>query len=227
MLDIRLAGENGLIIYFDEAISDKLLNEISFYTELLKQEYAEWLLDIIPSYTSIMLSYDLSRIDAETAQSNILKLIEDNTLIVNFNQTQVNEIPVFYDQQVGLDLQQLLEQKQLDLDSLIQLHTGRDYRVYAIGFSPCFAYLGQVDQALISPRLITPRLVTPAGSVGIADDQTAVYPITSPGGWNIIGRTPQDLSLSDINNLNYFKVGDTVRFRAIKQAEYLALGGTL
>lgn len=227
MLDIKVAGENAIVIYFNKPISDDTVNEIGFFTALLKQELADIIIDIVPSYTSIMLTYQLNNIDHERICDSVTRLIESNSMMIKMNQHELIEIPVLYDVDVGLDLAGYLQEKGLNLETLVELHTERDYCVHAIGFSPGFAYLGTLEPRLVTPRLTTPRLKIPAGSVGIADNQTAVYPIASSGGWKIIGRTPLDFSLAKPENIALFKLGDKVRFRSIHLAEYLALGGQI
>ena len=227
MIDIKVAAENAIIIYFGQQMSDELLDEITFYSELLKQELAELIVDAVPSYTSLLLSYRLDKINHEAFSTRVEDIISTNTWIIKLARTDVIDIPVLYDTEVGLDLAFCLESKALDLKTFIQLHSECEYRVHAVGFSPVFAFLGTVSPRLMMPRLPTPRVNVPAGSVGIADNQTAVYPVESAGGWQIIGRTPMDLSLAKPDNLTLFQVGDTVRFRSIQYAEYLALGGQL
>jgi KipI family sensor histidine kinase inhibitor len=227
VLDIKVAGENAIIIYLGNQIAEKVVEDITFFTALLKQELGNVIIDIVPSYTSIMLSYRLDKIAHKGLCEQITMLIENNTLMIKMNQDALLEIPVLYDTDVGLDLADYLHEKSLNLDTLIKLHTERDYMIYAVGFSPAFAYLGTVEPRIETARLETPRVKIPAGSVGIADNQTAVYPISSSGGWKIIGRTPLDLSLANPDNINLFKVGDKVRFRPIQLAEFLALGGEI
>jgi len=227
VLDIKVAGENAIIIYLGNQIAEKVVEDITFFTALLKQELGNVIIDIVPSYTSIMLSYRLDKIDHKSLCEQITMLIENNTLMIKMNQDVLLEIPVLYDADVGLDLADYLHEKSLNLDTLIKLHTERDYLVYGVGFSPAFAYLGTVELRLETARLETPRVKIPAGSVGIADNQTAVYPISSSGGWKIIGRTPLDLSLANPDNINLFKVGGKVRFRPIQLDEFLALGGEI
>lgn len=123
------------------------------------------------------------------------------------------------------------ERAGLSPTQLIDLHQSVDYRVYAIGFAPGFAYLGELDQRLATPRLVSPRPKVPQGAVGIADRQTAVYPAESPGGWNILGLCPTALFKPECAGtaeaLMPFAVGDRVRFQSISRNEFLALGGQL
>ena len=136
-------------------------------------------------------------------------------------------LPVYYAPDAGADLESLAERSGLSVDEVIGLHSGTEYRVYAIGFAPGFAYLGQVDERIAAPRLTTPRLKVPRGAVAIADRQTAVYPAVSPGGWNLIGRCPTRMFDPHATPTMPVTVGDRVRFEAISRDRFLALGGEL
>lgn len=227
MLEIRLAGENSIIVYFADKASEQLLDQIRFYSELLQQELADWLIDIVPSYTSLLLSYRIDKVSHKAFCRRVSYLIESNSVNNKAPTGKRLQIPVFYDFSVGPDLETLLIEKQLDLEQFIMLHSRQRYRVYAIGFSPNFAFLGDVDAKLEMPRLKRPRLAIPAGSVAIADRQTAIYPITSSGGWNIIGQTPWNLSLTESDKKQQFAIGDEVHFMPISRDEFLAAGGKL
>jgi KipI family sensor histidine kinase inhibitor len=136
-------------------------------------------------------------------------------------------LPVYYSTESGADLEHLAEQAELSIADVIALHSGTEYRVYAIGFAPGFAYLGHVDPRIAAPRLPTPRQKVPRGSVAIADRQTAVYPAASPGGWNLIGNCPQRLFDPHAKPVMPVAVGDRVRFEAITRERFLARGGEL
>jgi KipI family sensor histidine kinase inhibitor len=136
-------------------------------------------------------------------------------------------LPVYYHPEVGEDLLTLAERAGLSTDEVVALHSGGEYRVYAIGFAPGFAYLGQVDKRIAAPRLATPRQKVPRGAVAIADRQTAVYPAVSPGGWNLIGRCPVRMFDPQAEPIMPVQVGDIVRFEAIGRQEYLSMGGEL
>ncbi|HBC33414.1 MAG TPA: allophanate hydrolase subunit 1, partial [Marinobacter adhaerens] len=140
---------------------------------------------------------------------------------------RIVELPVYYDREVGLDLEDVCEHAGLSRDEVVRIHSEQLYQVYAIGFAPGFAYLGSTDERIAIPRKSTPRLKVPTGSVGIAGTQTAIYPSCTPGGWQIIGRTPQKMVDWDSDSLALVQVGDQVRFRAISRDEFLELGGNL
>lgn len=131
----------------------------------------------------------------------------------------------WYDPRVGPDLAPLARRKQLGVAELIRRHSQREYRVFALGFSPGFAFMGLVEEALAAPRLATPRQRIAAGSIGIAERQTAVYPQASPGGWNLLGRCPVRLFDLTLDGYSLLRAGDRVRFEPIGHAEFVRLGG--
>ncbi len=226
MFSIKLAGENSIIIYFGDHASPDLIEKIRFYRQLITDELGEIIIDVVPSYTTLMVSYQLDLV----SHIEFCKQVEEflnKPFKPSASSSNLIEIPVYYGLDVGLDLEQLLIDSDLNLEQFIEIHSSPTYLVYAIGFSPAFAFLGEVDERIRRPRLHNPRINIPAGSVGIADNQTAVYPIDSSGGWNIIGQTPIDLSLDNSDNLTRFTAGDHVRFLPIDKQQYLNLGGIL
>ena len=134
---------------------------------------------------------------------------------------------MYYGLDVGLDLEMLAEEKNLQVQEVIDLHVKELYSVYAIGFAPGFAYMGQIDERLATSRLANPRKSVPKGSVAIADRQTAIYPLQSPGGWKILGRTPKAMFDVCYDGLSLLHVGDKVRFEPISKEQFLMLGGEL
>lgn len=226
MPKIILAGEDTILIYFANKIDASLLPIIQNFASQLKSTLPTFIIDIIPAYVSLQVRYDLNKITHQIFVEKVKQLLNQQINTISFKPKTIH-IPVYYHTQVGLDLERLLSEKNLDLETFIKLHSGQEVLVYAIGFSPVFAYLAAIDARIQTPRLATPRIKIPAGSVGIADNQTAIYPIDSSGGWNIIGRTPLDLSLKNPQNINKFCVGDTVKFHSITRDEYLTSGGLL
>ncbi len=220
MCKITLAGENSIILYFGDKISPTLPAKIAQAINQLKTQLSEFIIDLTPSYTSLLVTYDLNLVNYQQFCEQVEACLKNNATSSEVTSPKLIEIPVYYGIDVGLDLACLLDQKQLDLNSFINIHSSIQYLVYAIGFSPGFAFLGEVDARIQAPRLATPRIQIPAGSVGIADNQTAIYPADSSGGWNIIGRTPIDLSLNNPNNIDKFKIGDKVKFNPISKHEF-------
>jgi KipI family sensor histidine kinase inhibitor len=237
MHEIVLAGENSIIVYFGDSIASHLPGKIKFISDRIQNKLGNIIVDLTQSYTSLHISYNTHLIshDKFCELINRCILVEPDT--TGSYHPKIINIPILYDTNVGLDLERLLREKNLTLNKFIDLHASKKYLVYAIGFAPGFAFLGEIDKRIQMPRLDTPRTKVPAGSVGIAQSQTAVYPGDSPGGWNIVGRTPVDLSLknghsSEQNNTKganifQFSVGDSVIFSAITEQEFLDLGGIL
>ncbi|WXT99798.1 MAG: 5-oxoprolinase subunit B [Catillopecten margaritatus gill symbiont] len=226
MHKIILASEDSILIYFGDKVNASLPIIIQNFANQIKATLSDVVIDVIPSYTSIQVRYDLNKIEYSAFVERVSMLLNQAIEMTSCNAKLV-QIPVYYDTEVGLDLKRLLNEKNLDLPTFIALHSNQQYQVYAVGFSPAFAYLGEVDTRIQVPRLPTPRIKIPAGSVGIADNQTAVYPVDSSGGWNIVGRTPLDLSLKNPDNIRKFGVGDTVTFHSITRDEFLSSGGVL
>ncbi|KUJ71999.1 carboxyltransferase domain-containing protein [Thiomicrospira sp. WB1] len=177
--------------------------------------------NLVAAYATLWVQYR----PAVTSAQALIKTIESlSQTAVSQNTTATKEhlieIPVCYDPAFGWDLEALANTKHTSVEALVAQHTAQTYRVHAVGFSPGFAYLGQLPESLAVLRHPAPRADVPAGSVALADRQTAIYPINTPAGWQIIGRTPLDLSLNDPSNLDRFQVGDRVRFRPISRETY-------
>ncbi|WP_458700476.1 5-oxoprolinase subunit PxpB [Sulfurospirillum sp. 1307] len=219
----EVASVDSLIIYFGDKIGEDVASSVrgAFFT--LKK--LDMFVELIPSYTSLLIKYDFIKYSFDEIKELILKELENSSqeIIESRNIT----LPVYYGIEVGLDLEDMSKQKGLSIEEIIQIHTKKEYFVYAIGFAPGFPYMGEVDKLIATPRLANPRAKVPKGSVGIADTQTAVYPRVSPGGWNIIGRTPIEMFDKSYDGFSYFKVGDKVTFKSIDKEEFLSLGGEL
>ncbi len=217
-------SENSIIIYFAKQINPKILIEINNLTTALKKNLAIFIIDLVPSYTSLTVFYDLNKITADDICKKINKIITTSKYTNYKQQTNNIRIPVYYNSSVAPDLNELLTIKNLALKEFITIHTNPTYLVYAVGFLPNFAYLGTVDKKIQIPRLTAPRLSVIKGSVAIADNQTGVYPSASPAGWRIIGRSPLNLAPPCDTK---FQISDTVNFYSIDKAQFLQQGGVL
>ncbi len=228
MMEISALNENNVIIYFSENPSAALIYEIAEFEQKVRAHFSSVIIDTIPSYISLLIHFDLSKISLSDFITQ-LKGLEKNPLSTAFQNKKKNaiEIPVYYGKEVALDADEMSGYTKLDFAEIIELHTKQTYQVYAIGFSVGFAYLGETAHKIHMPRKKTPRLKIPEKSVAIADGQTAVYPKTSPGGWQIIGRTYLDVIDFKQKNLTLFNVGDKVRFVSISKEEFLDKGGEL
>ncbi|OOZ40629.1 5-oxoprolinase subunit PxpB [Solemya elarraichensis gill symbiont] len=225
---IEALNENSSIVYLGDEISDDVSARVGRALAIVRQSLGPLLTDLVPSYTSLLLYYDPDRIDHEQLHQYLVELLDDDAADLQESvSSALLEVPVYYGEEVALDLQALSEFAGLAPDEVISIHSDSPYRVYAIGFAPGFAYLGKVDQRIAMPRMQKPRLRVPAGSVAIADSQTAVYPAATPGGWRIIGRTPMQMIDWESDSLTQIEVGAEIRFRPIGRQEYLDLGGQL
>ena len=224
-MTFKIASVDSLIIYFGNEINEKIAFDVRCAYLCLKNLNIDGLIEIIPSYTSIYISYDIFKYDYET-----IKELLQNSIKFDYkdkNSENIITIDVYYGSDVGWDLEDMSLKTKLTIEEIIQIHSNKLYDVYAIGFLPGFAYLASVDEKIALPRLSTPRKQIPKGSVAIADTQTAVYPQNSPGGWNIIGRTTIELFDKKLEKLSPLSVGDKVKFNPISKEEFLAQGGII
>lgn len=223
---ISPVSEDALLVSLAEEIQPDLPLKLRALCQHLKARNWPWLLDLIPSYTTLLIIYDPDQLDFRQAAAAIRPLLAncaENPTPDSDERTI--ELPVFYSEESGPDLSALAMACGLSMEAVISAHTATSYRVFAMGFAPGFAFMGEVDPAIAHPRRETPRQKVPRGSVGIANRQTAVYPISSPGGWQIIGRCPT--RLFDSEKLSLLRTGDRVRFYSVSRQQYLNLGGEL
>lgn len=223
---LQPVSENALMLYLEQAISHDVSNKIQHCVEVIEQELHDSVIDLVPSYASLLIVF---RADTNT-HLEITRRIRSALANAPAQQQRTHKtvvLPVYYSQESGADLHALAQRAKLSIAEAIELHSARDYQVFAIGFAPGFAYLGEVDSRIAAPRLATPRAQVPSGSVAIADKQTAVYPSTSPGGWHLIGRCPVPMFNRENKPNMPVAVGDTVRFSPVSRQEYLQLGGSL
>ncbi|NVK02363.1 MAG: 5-oxoprolinase subunit PxpB [Oceanospirillaceae bacterium] len=228
MIRLEPAGERAAILYLGSVISEQSAARVSAAVELLQDSFGSALIDIVPSYTSILLTYDINHYNYfsfKHAVCSALSELAENPM--SRSPSRIVEVPVYYGEEVALDLAEVARSTGLSGDEVIRLHSQQHYNVYAIGFAPGFAYLGLTPKELRVDRKKTPRLKVPCGSVAIADNQTAIYPSVTPGGWQIIGRTPMSLIDWQSESVSPFTVGDAVRFRAVDKETFLAQGGCL
>lgn len=219
-----IASESSFIIYFGRTIDVAVSKEVQRAYKALKEANIEGFYESIPSYASLLIEYDIARYTFEQACVLAEEKISQAPFLSEREQKIVT-IPSYYGVDVGLDLEVLAQEKQLSVEAIIDLHVNTLYSVYAIGFAPGFAYMGEIHEALSTNRLASPRKAVPKGSVAIADRQTAIYPTKSPGGWKILGRTPTLMFDASYEGLSRLHVGDLVQFEPISKELFLKLGG--
>ena len=221
-------GENAISIEFGKKINMESHEKVMTLLHVLQHQPIPWIKDIIPAYTTLTIVFDAMMVYKlgptasihSTVQEKLKQLLELCNSKIEAPSRKI-EIPVCYDQSFALDMEDMALHKNLSINEIIDLHVSKTYRVYLIGFLPGFPYMAAVDEKLTTPRLSSPRSNVPAGSVGIAGEQTGIYPLDSPGGWNIIGRTPLQLFDASKENPVFLQSGDEVSFKRIGMDEFL------
>jgi inhibitor of KinA len=216
---VLLCGDTGVSIEFGDAIEPAINTRVRRLYQVLKSLRPVGILDLIPTYRSLFVEYDPWQCSFE----QVLLVVEDairEGRVLPADDASVLDIPVCYGGDFGPDLDELAATHRLSSQEVIRIHCSPVYTVYMIGFVPGFPYLGGLDERLITPRRKAPRRRVPAGSVGIADRQTGIYPLESPGGWQIIGRTP--VRLFDLSKPEPFllSAGDRLRFIPIARDSF-------
>ena len=221
---IEVVAIDCLMVRLFDVIAEANMPWMLAATERLRHGFGPALVDLVPSYTTLMVHYDLTALTPAQARALIDQALTDLQPQAQ-GSGQCHVLPVWYDLSVGPELNLLSQRSGLAVEEVIRRHSAHEYQVFALGFAPGFAFMGLVDEVLATPRLNTPRKRVAAGSVGIAERQTAAYPVVSPGGWNLIGRTPAKLFDRERDGYSLMQPGDTVRFAPVSHAEFVNLGG--
>lgn len=220
MIRIEPVGAEAVQLVLAERPAADLPLRIARLAERIRAELGQQLVDLVPGWTSLLLHYDLLRTDHLQLAERLAPLLQDWLEPVQaLVEGALHEIPVWY---AGADLADVARACGLPVERVIELHSGTEYRVGAIGFAPGFAYLGELPEALALPRRATPRTAVPAGSLAIAERQTAVYPQASPGGWHLLGLCPWRLFDAGRTPPCPLALGDRVRFVAVDEERYRA-----
>ena len=219
-------GESALTVQLGSTITESVADAVRAFASGLEAAGLPGIRELVPTYCTVMVHYDPA-VWSFGALSQRLTALADGLAVAGAGESDLVEIPVLYGGEAGPDLEFVAGHNGLTPEEVIRRHAEPAYLVYMLGFTPGFPYLGGMDESIAAPRLKTPRVRIPAGSVGIAGSQTGVYPIDSPGGWQLIGRTPLRLFEMDGENKFLLKAGQRVRFVPIDEAEYRRLGGVL
>lgn len=215
-------GDKSLIIEFGDSIDPKINKKIRNMYIAIDKSGLEGVLEMIPTYRSLLISYNPLIIKyKELCQK--LREYEENLNDIDSEPANVVRIPTIYGGEYGLDIEFVAHHNNLSVDEVIQIHSSQNYLIYMLGFTPGFPYLGGMSERIEAPRLKTPRSKIPGGSVGIAGKQTGIYPIDSPGGWQLIGQTPVKLYDPFGNPPVLLNAGDYVRFVPIDKKEYKSI----
>lgn len=215
-------GDSALTINFGNEVSIEVNELVLKLAQFVEQQQFSGLIETVPAYASLSIFYDVLIVrktfpEFETAYLAVENFTENalqNLDAIPEKKKRLIELPVCFDEEFALDLDFVALAKNLTQKEVIKIFTAQTYRVYMLGFLPGFAYMGEVDERIATPRKDSPRLKVPKGSVGIAGKQTGIYSIESPGGWQIIGKTNIELFTPEAKSPTFFQAGDLVKFYA-------------
>jgi len=214
-----IAGDRALVVEFGDKIEEQVNSKIRSLTVAIEQEGIIGINETVPTYRSLMVIYDPMIIELAELIGAIKSIIS-RMHELKLPDAKVIEIPTLYGGEYGPDIEFVADHNKISIDEVIKIHTDMEYLIYMIGFTPGFSYLGGMSDKIEAPRLQNPRTKIPVGSVGIAGKQTGIYPIESPGGWQLIGRTPVKLYDPCREDPVLLNAGDYIKFVQIDENEY-------
>ena len=215
----RYMGDRGLLLEFGDDISPEVNGKVRKMALAVRGEKIKGIIETVPTYRSLLILYDPLILPAGKLKESVERL-EEGLGRFSFPEGKRTRIPAVYGGPFGPDLEGVAEYLCISPEEVVRLHCSRPYLIYMVGFMPGFPYMGELPEALVTPRLKTPRLSVPAGSVAIAQKQTGIYPVQSPGGWKIIGRTPVKLFDPEKAPPALLQMGDYVEFYPITEREF-------
>lgn len=224
MPDIRIltAGDSALLIEFGKEIDPETNRKITALVQLMREQHIEGIVDVIPAFCSLLINYDPRVLSYEELKERMEHLLKMETK-TEATRKRIFEIPVCYGGEYGPDIENIAEHAGLSAEEVIKIHSSKDYLIYMLGFLPGFTYLGGLDERIYTPRLASPRLKIRAGSVGIGGSQTGIYPLDSPGGWQLMGLTPVRTYDPKRQTPILVEAGDYIRFIPIDEEEFLRI----
>lgn len=218
----RTVGDRGLLVEYGNAIDPVVNQKVRSISVAAEKNMPPGVVEIVPAYRSMMILYDPSVTTPKDLQDAFISLEKKlHDIVIPVPRTVT--IPVCYGEEFGPDIQVVAESHALSIPDVIRLHSQPEYIIYIIGFSPGFPFLGGLPKELHTPRLKTPRTAVPQGSVAIANEQTGIYSVESPGGWQLIGRTPLKLFDPARPHPIPYRPGDLIRFVPISHDKYFQL----
>ncbi len=220
---LLLCGDSAVSIEFGNSVDPALNARVLSLQRSLTALHEPGIIESVPTYRSLCIYYDPLLLNFEQLRALLWPLLEQTAAAADLPRGRTVELPVLYGGAAGPDLGNVAAHCHLSKEEVIALHSAREYPVYMLGFLPGFPYLGDMDARLQTPRLATPRRRLPPGSVGIAGMQTGVYSLPSPGGWQIIGRTPVPLFSARLDPPALLRAGDSVRFVPVESGEFARL----
>jgi inhibitor of KinA len=227
LYNIFPCGDHAATVDFGNVIDETVNRHVLQLFKQLKQKNITGVKDVIPAYSSATVVYDVFKIRTNATHATAYHFIQqqiENVLAGvrddDDGPAAIIKIPACYDEPFAPDIQELALQKNITVNDVVKIHTGKTYRVFMLGFVPGFAYMGTVDELISLPRRATPRTMVAQGSIGIAGLQTGIYPLDSPGGWNIIAQTPVKIFDAEKETPVLLQAGDYVQFYAINTTEF-------
>lgn len=220
---IEQVSVDSLLLRLADRIDPALPARLASICDLLETDGDTWLVDLVPSYTTLLVTWDPLQTDYQAVRNRVMNCLSESDGRTKETVSRLHRIPVWYSTDSGPDLEAVADHAGVTVDEVIRIHSETRYQVYALGFAPGFAFLGETDERIAVPRKQTPRTRVPAGSVAIANRQTAIYPLESPGGWQLIGLSP--VRLFDPQDLSLLKTGDAVQFYPISESDYREMAG--
>lgn len=219
LVRVAAAGDAALVAEFPSRIDPEINDRTTALAASLRSRWGAILRDIVVGYCTVTVYFDPFRVDGGWLESEI-RAAEEPGVEAPPTRSAVVDVPVCYDGELAPDIEAVAAFGGCSTGDVVAWHTARTYRVYMVGFIPGFAYMAEVDPRIAAPRRATPRTAVPAGSVAIAGGQTGIYPAVTPGGWNIIGRTPRKPYDPARRDPFLFQVGDLVRFHAVSLEQF-------
>ena len=218
-IKLLTAGDSSILLQFGNTIDPAINRKIAATVQLMREQHINGVTDVIPALCFLLINYDPRVISYEQIKRRMEALVKID-VTAGDTRKRVFEIPVCYGGEYGPDIRNIADHAGLSVEEVIQIHTSRDYLIYMLGFLPGFTYLGGLDERIHTPRLANPRIRIPAGSVGIGGSQTGIYPMDSPGGWQLMGMTPVKTYDPDREVPILVEAGDYIRFVAIDEDEF-------
>jgi len=223
-----MLGDNAVMIELGAEINEEIQQKVQTVSRLLDENNEEWQIEYIPTFTTVTLYYDPyqasklakgNELPYEAVSDRIREILSASSANTKIKQ-RVVEIPICYGGEFGPDLSFVAKHNGLTPEEVVHIHSSREYLVYMLGFAPGFPYLGGMSERIAAPRRATPRPKIPSRSLGIAGSQTGIYPIETPGGWRLIGRTPLNLFQPEKEEPSLLKAGDKIKFNPINAEAY-------
>lgn len=213
------SGDCAVTVEFSDSISEEVNRRIRFFYENIRRQNIQGITDIVPTFRSVLISYDPRFLSYQSLCTQLKNNLVQTSGVDN-KKKRIVAIPVCYEEEYGPDLKFVAEHAGLSEEEVVKIHTSKEYLVYMLGFQPGFPYLGGLDERLFTPRLTVPRVQIRAGSVGIGGEQTGLYPLASPGGWQIIGTTPVRAYNPQKTPSIPYEAGDYIRFYPISKERF-------